>query len=192
MVLLFFSILWKLQEFSQSSLIRRILIKKLCYVKVLDTKSFHFTLCIISVLQFIWCSISSLKNFNWHLFPLRCTHVAPWPLKWEEVVDVWTISLEDQLNHGRKPMGKMNFTLYFVVKSVVMWNQYATQFDTEFLFSLHLLNSLIIHIEDTMSVWKSEEKSLIFACLISHSKIIFPSNGEPGPRLVRTLTYHLL
>ena len=40
-VLLFFSILWKLQEFSQSSLIRRILIKKLCYVKVLDTKRLH-------------------------------------------------------------------------------------------------------------------------------------------------------
>ena len=41
MVLLFFNILRKLQEFSQSSLIRRILIKKLCYVKVLDTKRFH-------------------------------------------------------------------------------------------------------------------------------------------------------
>ena len=113
-----------------------------------------------------------MKNFNFDLFPLRCTHVAPWPLKWEEVVDVQTISLEDQLKHGRKPMGKMNFALYFVVKSVVMWNQYATQFDTEFLFSLHLLNSLIIHIENTMSVWKSDEKPLSFASLISHSKIM--------------------
>ena len=41
MVLLFFSILRKPQEFSQSSPIRRILIKKLCFVKVLDTKRFH-------------------------------------------------------------------------------------------------------------------------------------------------------
>ena len=187
MVLLFFSILWKLQEFSQSSLIRRKLIKKLCYVKVLDIKRFHLDSQITGYdlikdsnlhsasyrFYSSWCSFSSMKNFNFHLFPLRCTRVAPWPLKWEEVVDVRTISLEDQLNHGRKPMGKMNCTLCFVVKSVVMWNQYATQFDTEFLFSLHLLNSLIIHIENTMSVWKSDEKPLIFARLISHSKIIF-------------------
>ena len=70
-----------------------------------------------------------------YLFPLRCTHVAPWPLKWEEVVDVQTISLEDQLNHGRKPMGKMNFTLCFVGKSVVMWNQYATSLMQNLCFS---------------------------------------------------------